>query len=837
MSKSKLFRALYSAFLAVAVVVAAAFALPHAAHADTILVTNDMAGTDGIIRLADEDTDYVVTENLTHPILISSDCTLTFNEGTSLTISADTDADAISVISTISRVRPVTIKNATVIQNNPNRSALYMEKYYTTIENCSFTSAGATCVSSGEWGFLYFNSGSLSTTSTDNGPLISDTYEFIANGGSFAPSPNGYTLKKGIAAWATVNGGTFTNPDIATRLAEGKIFTKTTDGAWEAVDDTGTPEDACYKVVISQRTVAYFTDKAEAEAFQAKSGGRVDGITFEVTFDADGGSPEPETQDVVKGEKATEPATPYKKGFEFVEWLDYTFSTIEPFDFDTPITVAHQLVASYKTNTSTWTVTFHANGGTFSDGATEKTQTYVYADTVAAPDSPTKDSEYFDGWTTADGDAYDMDQPVTTNIDLYASWVGPAASCDGTSYGTLQEAFDAAQDGSTVVLLRDLELDPPDDTVNVKNVNNLTFDLAQHTLTILDFYQGTSYFWFEGCNNLVLKDGKIYSNNSFGVGLGGCKDFRLQNLDIKTTGAYYAAAVGAEDSTGTIESGTYFAQSRFGAVAFNECPSITIEGGTFTHATDSEEGKSELGDPAITFWCSDPETPCTLSIKGGTYSDYIEVVKVSGITLNCSITGGSFASTTNVYDVAEGYAMLARKANPGFYEVVPVADDGAPSDAIWAVTLTSVDDPDDSCVIYFEDKDEAETFAAQYVEDETVTTSLEKVRHKVTFKSQNKVVATKNVRAGKAIGTLPEGEKVPGYTFAGWYVGDTKVDASYTPTDDVVLVAMWYEDGSDAATLTPLPKTGDTTAVVAIGAIALVGVAALAAAKVVKAKK
>ncbi|TLG70285.1 leucine-rich repeat protein [Culicoidibacter larvae] len=68
-----------------------------------------------------------------------------------------------------------------------------------------------------------------------------------------------------------------------------------------------------------------------------------------VAFDAKGGSPVPASQNVVEGEKATEPTAPTKENAEFQGW--YTDETyITQWDFNTPVTSSMTLYAKWQAN-------------------------------------------------------------------------------------------------------------------------------------------------------------------------------------------------------------------------------------------------------------------------------------------------------------------------------------------------------------------------------------------------------------------------------------------------------------------------------------------------------
>lgn len=82
----------------------------------------------------------------------------------------------------------------------------------------------------------------------------------------------------------------------------------------------------------------------------------------------------------------------------------------------------------------------------------------------------------------------------------------------------------------------------------------------------------------------------------------------------------------------------------------------------------------------------------------------------------------------------------------------------------------------------------------------------------VTFKNGETTVSTVEVEQGKAITAeqIPnDPTPVQGKTFVGWYVGETKVTAGYTPTENVTAVAKF--DDVSAETYTVTFKNGETT--------------------------
>ena len=140
---------------------------------------------------------------------------------------------------------------------------------------------------------------------------------------------------------------------------------------------------------------------------------------YTVTFNADGGIPEPEEEHVEYNKEVNEPTpAPTKNGFTFKGWYlpDGT-----KYNFSTKVTEDITLKALWEENpgVQTYTVTFD-----FNDGKTESVKKTVNAgETVAKPTDPTRDDYTFKGWYQ-DGatEPYDFNTKVTKDITLKAKW-------------------------------------------------------------------------------------------------------------------------------------------------------------------------------------------------------------------------------------------------------------------------------------------------------------------------------------------------------------------------------------------------------------------------------
>lgn len=141
-------------------------------------------------------------------------------------------------------------------------------------------------------------------------------------------------------------------------------------------------------------------------------------IQYTVTFDPQGGSPTPDSQQVEKGKVATEPTNPTKNGYTFKGW--YTEKECKnKYNFSTAVEDNKTLYAGWDANQ--YNITYVLNGG---NNDSRNPSTYTKEDTVTFK-SPTKENSTFLGWyENADfsGNPIGSISNRTGNITLYAKW-------------------------------------------------------------------------------------------------------------------------------------------------------------------------------------------------------------------------------------------------------------------------------------------------------------------------------------------------------------------------------------------------------------------------------
>lgn len=248
--------------------------------------------------------------------------------------------------------------------------------------------------------------------------IPSDTYTatFAAGEGAQGNAPTSLTA---------VKGGTITLPDAGGLTKEGHTFT-----GW---DYNGTTYKAGTEFTMPGENVT-FTAQWEPKEYT-------------VTFNADGGTPEPEIQRVKYEGSVTEPPSPTKAGYEFAGWYVALNDEIteEKFDFINA-TISFDLTLKAKWEPESYTITWDPNGGKWKDdnSLSARTEKHSYGETITAPDHPVCNEElhdengdpipgageggiihkhYFAGWSTAkDGEVLNTVPKVTEDATYYAIW-------------------------------------------------------------------------------------------------------------------------------------------------------------------------------------------------------------------------------------------------------------------------------------------------------------------------------------------------------------------------------------------------------------------------------
>ncbi|MHB9291052.1 hypothetical protein Holit_00124 [Hollandina sp. SP2] len=159
-----------------------------------------------------------------------------------------------------------------------------------------------------------------------------------------------------------------------------------------------------------------------------------------VTFDAAGGSftggGTVQTRTVSSGGSvgaSNMPSSPSKSGSSFGGWYTAQNGGGSLFTGSTPVSASITVYAHWTAGaTTTYTVTFNAEGGSFTEGGTSQTRTVSSGASVGAsnmPANPVKAGYTFNGWYTAQsggGSPFTGSTTVSASITVYAYWTSAA---------------------------------------------------------------------------------------------------------------------------------------------------------------------------------------------------------------------------------------------------------------------------------------------------------------------------------------------------------------------------------------------------------------------------
>jgi len=145
-----------------------------------------------------------------------------------------------------------------------------------------------------------------------------------------------------------------------------------------------------------------------------------------VTFESNGGSAV-ESTEIVCGRTVSQPSGPVKDGFTFDGWIYEG----DPFDFSTGIYKNAVIVARWKAdeNTETVTVKFDSDGGS----AVQPIEA-AKGKTIKAPNDPKKSGWAFSGWYL-NGEKFDFSKPIDGDMTLTANWRWVGTTTGGNSGG------------------------------------------------------------------------------------------------------------------------------------------------------------------------------------------------------------------------------------------------------------------------------------------------------------------------------------------------------------------------------------------------------------------
>jgi uncharacterized repeat protein (TIGR02543 family) len=304
---------------------------------------------------------------------------------------------------------------------------------------------------------------------------------------------------------------------------------------------------------------------------------------------------------------------------------------------------------------STYTVTFHSNGGSPEPGP----ETVAWGGKVSVPAlmtwTPSEGGLYLDldtppvfgGWYTDDTytTAWNFTDPVTGDLDLYAQW--PDTSIDLSGYGgnTLEKALayietQSPPPGTNYTILLDAGTTYTMPGVDISFSSNANIKTANAVITLAG--KGPAEISLSSNGSLFyISAGKLILDNNITLQGDSTNDTSLVYVDGSSASLTMKEGATITGNTATSGGGT---TGRGGGVYITTNSSFTMEGGTISHNTANGTGGGGVEVSGGFFNMSGDA-----KISGNTANMYGGGVEVSGGSFDMS--GGAEISdnTANYY--------------------------------------------------------------------------------------------------------------------------------------------------------------------------------------------
>ena len=357
-----------------------------------------------------------------------------------------------------------------------------------------------------------------------------------------------------------------------------------------------------------------------------------------------------------------------------------------------------------------------------------------------------------------------VDNVLTTNTGDKAIMVG------GKTYDTMAKAIEAVGDGQTIYVLKDI---PDAVGIAVPSSKNFTIDFGGHTYTLIGPGAGSSGTETNGFQ--LLKDSTIIFKN-------GTIRIAENAKNIKRIIQNYANL--------TLEDMNIFAENQVPdenyALSFNN-GNITFKGDTDVITTSDETIAFD-----VCKFASYPSASVTFDESyTGTVNGRIVYDSTNADTHKLVIQGDGTFGTIEAANGAENAAKDGIEVTSGHF-AQPVDEDYL-ADSVKA-RLESASNPE-APYSYYPSVENAIAAAKPGDTVTAVNTKPGKTTYTVTLKFNDGKTdnLTYEVSEGTAI-DLPTPSR-SGYTFEGWYDGNTRVSDPYNVTKTVTLTAGWdYKD-------------------------------------------
>ena len=555
---------------------------------------------------------------------------------------------------------------------------------------------------------------------------------------------------------------------------------------------------------------------------------------YTVIFDVDGVT---DSKLVKHGETVVAPAeAPTKENYTFVGW----FNGDTEYDFATPVTGILTLKAVWEINK--YTVTIDT-----ANGVEATTQTVNHGDVVVLPEDLTKPGFKLVGWTL-NGEAYDISTPVTGEITLVATWeldlpdltaiAGTWTGEETVGYTDYSYEFKIAADGTITATYNNGYTDV---TLTVNYV------LFENNVLTINYTTGS----VEGANMVfTLSDDKGTLTTQAGVmgtEVALCKTYTV-TFDW---GEYNKASETESVQHGkTVKEKTSTSYTGYTLVGWFDENGNQFDFSTPITSDMTLTAKWEVKKLTLTFYGQNGTTVVkTMEVTYNTvWKDIADLLPTEIPTTDgYKFNGEWYGSLTTTSPISATAKITSDKQYyPGV--IAPMNDiegtwTGTDSKnnaftmevdaATQTVTITVVNGAEITeykvASVYYKNFSGTFKMAVRYtIGDSTTKTTLTLTAQAdgtfkgssnslvlkkegaktftVTFDSNGGSAVDAQTIAKDATAQKPEDPTKDGFTFAGWYNGETLYDFATPVTGDITLTAKWEEA---AATYTVTFDTGN----------------------------
>ncbi|MDR1220885.1 MAG: InlB B-repeat-containing protein [Treponema sp.] len=370
---------------------------------------------------------------------------------------------------------------------------------------------------------------------------------------------------------------------------------------------------------------------------------------YTVTYNANQGSgTTPSSQTVNAGSSVTLASGSglTKSGYTFSGWNTNASGTGTSYAANSSYTVTATITLYAKwTAQAQYTVTFNADGGSFTGGSATQTQTALIGGSVGSsmPSNPTKSGYTFGGWYTSTGGGgsqFTSSTTVTGNITVYANWTAASLPSDLSLAESLTWIASNAMEGGdyTIALKNNETIAPKTLSYSGKNVR-ITLNGGSVERTVSLSSNGSLFTVASGVtlalgNNITLQG---RSNNT------------SSSLVLVTDGGTLVMNTGSTMSGNT-------SSSSVGGVYVYHGGTFTMSGGTISGNTASVGGGVYVSSGTFTMSGGTISGNTASNTGGGVYV-YSGTFTMSGGTISGNIASSAGGGGGGVYVYSGTFTM------------------------------------------------------------------------------------------------------------------------------------------------------------------------------------